>query len=376
MAAQLGNLGTGLKPRATGLPPVTSPSGHPVPGLKPRATGCPPVAACPPISVIIPTWNALRYLPACLMALRAQLRPEDEIVLVDNASRDDAAAWVCRYAPDVRVVELPYNQGFAGGTNAGLQAARGDLLLLCNDDALVEPGCVAALCATLLAHPDAGAAAGVLTFSRHPAVIASAGIKMQRDGVAIDLHLGQPVAALPTVPYEIFGASGGLALLRRSMLDDIGLFEPGFFSYLEDADLAWRARLRGWRCYLAPTARARHVTSASGSQLKQRLLARNRLRVLIRCLPAPLLLACLPTILRYDLLAMLYALVRRQPGIAAGRLEVLSELPALLAQRRGIQARRTAALQELARWLEPAPSPLAALKFSALSRQFSTAEKR
>jgi GT2 family glycosyltransferase len=312
--------------------------------------------------VVIPTWNALRYLPACLHALHAQLAADDEIILVDNGSRDHAAAWARRYAPGVRLLELPANQGFAGGTNAGIGAARHELLLLCNDDALVEPGCVAALCAALQQHPAAGAVAGVLTFSRRPQVVASAGIRMQRDGVALDAGLGQLTHTLPAAPWEIFGASGGLALLRRALLDDIGLFEASFFNYLEDADLAWRARLRGWRCVVAPAARARHVYSASGSQVKQRLLARNRLRVLLRCLPAPLLRECGPAIVRYDALALAYALLRRQPAIAAGRLAVLAELPALLQQRRAIQAHRTAALADIARWLEPAPGPLAALR--------------
>lgn len=316
----------------------------------------------PPLSAIIPTWQALRYLPACLAALRAQLDSNtDEIILVDNGSRDDAAGWAHRAAPDVRVVKLPHNCGFAGGTNAGIRAARGEWLLLCNDDALVEPGCVAALCAALQHADDIGAVAGVLTFSRRPAVVASAGIRMQRDGVALDVGLGATIAALPSTPQEVFGASGGLALLRRAMLDDVGLFAEQFFNYLEDVDLAWRARLRSWRCLLAPAAHARHVYSASGSTLKQRLLARNRLRVLVRCLPTPLLRSCLPAIVCYDALAFAYALLRHQPAIAAGRLEALHELPTLLLQRRAIQARRTAPLAALAPWLEPAPSPLAAL---------------
>jgi GT2 family glycosyltransferase len=316
----------------------------------------------PPVSVVIPTWNALRYLPACLAALRAQLGADDEIVLVDNRSRDHAAGWVRLHAPDVRLLELPTNRGFAGGTNAGLRAARNDLLLLCNDDALVEPGCIDALWSVLNIEAEVGMVAGVLTFSRHPHIVASAGIAMQRDGVARDLWLARFVAALPAAPCDIFGASGGLALLRREMLDDVGLFEERFFSYLEDADLAWRARLRGWRCVLAPGARARHVVSASGSHLKQRLLGRNRLRVIIRCMPLSLLLECLPLIVRYDALAFAYALLRHQPAIAAGRLEALHELPTLLAQRRAIQLRRTTPCQELAYWLEPAPSPLAALR--------------
>lgn len=322
-------------------------------------------AVRPPISAVIPTWSALRYLPACLAALRAQLGPADEIVLVDNASRDRAGDWARRHAPDVRVLSLPQNLGFAGGTAAGIAAARGALLLLINDDALAEPGCVDALWAALEASPGAGAAAGVLTFSRRPDIVASAGIRFQRDGVATDLHMGVDVAALPGVPAPIFGASGGLALLRRELVADVGSFEPGFFSYLEDADLAWRARLRGWGAVLAPGARARHVYSATGgegSPFKQRLLARNRLRVLVRCLPGPLLRDCLPAIVAYDALALGYAALRRQPAIARGRIEALAELPVLRQQRRAIQARRTAGVGALAAWVEPAQHPAEVLR--------------
>lgn len=309
----------------------------------------------PSLSVIIPTWNGLRHLPDCLLALRPQLRPGDEIIVVDNGSRDGSGEWVRQHAPEVRLLRLPTNRGFAGGTNAGLRVARGDLLLLCNDDAFVEPGCVDALVAALAAHPHAGAASGVLLFNHRPDVIASAGIRVTGDGLALDLWASRPVAALPSEPVPIFGATGGLALLRRTLLDDVGLFEEGFFAYLEDADLAWRARLRGWSSVVAPDARARHISSATGgegSPLKQRLLARNRVRVVVRCLPSPLLARCLPTILCYDALAMAYAAYSRQPAIAAGRLAALSELGGLLRQRRIIQRRRTASINDLARWVE------------------------
>lgn len=319
----------------------------------------------PSISAVIPTWNALRFLPACLSALRAQFTPQDEIILVDNNSRDYAGDWAQRYAPDVRVLRLPENLGFAGGTNAGIAAARGDLLLLINDDALAEPGCVEALWTALRDCPQAGAAAGALVFSRRPDLVASAGIRFLGDGVATDLHIGTLVAAMPAEPMAIFGASGGLALLRRAMLEDVGMFAGEFFSYLEDADLAWRARLRGWGAVLAPGARARHVYSATagqGSSFKQRLLGRNRLRLIVRCLPGPILCACLPAILRYDLLAATYGVLRHQPAIASGRLEALRELPILLSQRRSIQSNRSSSIGDLIAWVEPAPSPLVALR--------------
>jgi GT2 family glycosyltransferase len=320
--------------------------------------------ARPPISVVIPTYHALRYLPACLSAVQAQLRPYDEIVLVDNHSRDRAGAWVRQHLPAVRVLELPYNAGFAGGVNAGIAVARGDLILLINDDALAEPGCVEALWQALAMSPAAGWAAGVLTFSRQPDIVAGAGIRFQADGIATDRDLGLPVSALPSQPQPVFGASGGLALLRRSMLDDIGFFAD-FFSYLEDADLAWRAQLRGWGCVLAPRARARHVYSATAgmfSPFKQRLLGRNRIRMLIRCLPTPLLAACLPAILAYDGMALAHAALRRQPDMIAGRLMALAEWPVLQQQRRIIQARRTASITAIARWIESPGGPLVALR--------------
>ncbi|RRR70742.1 MAG: glycosyltransferase family 2 protein [Candidatus Viridilinea halotolerans] len=319
----------------------------------------------PSISAIIPTWRGLRYLPACLSALRAQLAPQDEVVLVDNASLDGAGAWAERYAPDVRVLTLPKNLGFAGGTAAGIDAARGDLFLLINDDALAETGCVAALWDALRSDPAAGVAAGVMTFSRHPELVATAGIRFQTDGVATDRYLGAPLHTLPSQPHAIFGASGGLALLRRDLVKDSGNFASSFFNYLEDADLAWRARLRGWGCQLAPHARVRHVYSASsgqGSAFKQYLLARNRIRLLVRCLPGPILAECLPHILAYDLLAAAYGLLRGQGALASGRRDALRELPALSAQRRTIQARRSASLDDLRRWISPAPPPWAALR--------------
>ncbi|MEP7188527.1 MAG: glycosyltransferase family 2 protein, partial [Roseiflexaceae bacterium] len=152
----------------------------------------------------------------------------------------------------------------------------------------------------------------------------------------------------------------GAALYRRALLEDIGLMEPNFFNYLEDVDLAWRALLRGWGSVVVPQARARHVYSATagqGSPFKQRLLGRNRLRVIARCLPADLAAHCLPAILAYDLLAIAYAALTRKPAIASGRLAALRDLPQLLRERRAIQSGRRASADDLARWIEPAAAP-------------------
>ncbi len=307
----------------------------------------------------------MRHLPRCLALLQPQLPPGAELVLVDNGSSDGMPAWARGAYPGARVIALPANLGFAGGVNAGLRAASGTFLLLLNDDAFAEPGCVGQLLEALQQNATLGAAGGVLLFDHRPDLVASAGIQVRRDGLALDLWATRPLADLPAAPQPIFGVSGGLALFRRKLLADVGLMEPGFFNYLEDADLAWRARLRGWNSAVVPSARARHVYSATagqGSPFKQRLLGRNRLRTLVRCYPTPLLLANLPAIATYDLLAAGYGLASRNPAIVAGRWAALRELPELLRQRRAIQARSTVGPAELARWLEPAPPPWRSLR--------------
>jgi len=317
------------------------------------------------LSIVIASWNGMRHLPDCLAALRPQLPPDAELVLVDNGSRDGTAAWARTAYPNARVIALRENLGFAGGVNVGLRAARGKLLLLLNDDAFVAPGFIVALLEPFRQQPDLGAASAVLLFNHRPELVAAAGVRVRRDGLALDLWTGRGVAALPASPQPIFGPSGGAALYRRALLADVGLMESRFFNYLEDVDLAWRARLRGWRSIVVPGARACHVysaTSGQGSAFKQRLLGRNRLRTIIRCMPGPVLWRCMPAILGYDLLAMIYGALARRPEVLSGRLAALRELPLLLQQRRAIQARTTVPADTIFDWLEPVASPWATLR--------------
>ena len=317
------------------------------------------------LSVIIPTWNGLRHLPTCLEALISQLPTNAEIIVVDNGSTDGTTVWCQTNHPDVRLIPLRENQGFTGGITTGIRAAHGQYIFLLNDDAFVEPHCLDRLLETMEHHPQIGAVGGILTFDHQPDVIASAGIRARYDGVALDLWTGHSTQGLPDTPVDIMGPSGAAALYRRELLEDVGLFEPTFFAYLEDVDLAWRAILRGWRSVVAPSAHIRHVysaTSGQGSSFKQRLLGHNRWRAILRCWPTPLLQLCLPLMLTYDTMAMSYALAYNQRAMIHGRLAALQELPITLEQRRIIQMRRTASIQDFVRWLEPIPLPHTSLR--------------
>lgn len=310
------------------------------------------------VSVVIVNWNGARWLPGCLDALGRQTRPADEIVVVDNGSTDGSRALIEACYPAVRFLSLGRNAGFAAGNNRGIAAARGDVVVTLNNDTVPAPGWLAALCAPLAADPRLGATMSTMLFAHAPDRIASAGLRVARNGLVVDDLAGFRWTGRQTAPRPVFGPSAGAAAYRRALLDEVGGFDDAFFLYLEDADLAWRARLRGWETLHVPQALVLHVYSASsgqGSPFKSFHLARNRFWCLRKNLPAALARRDAAAIARYDAGAVAYALLTRDRASLRGRLAGLGN-PHISRQRRAIQATCTAPDAAIAAWLAPAPS--------------------
>ncbi|MDQ2809402.1 MAG: glycosyltransferase family 2 protein [Chloroflexota bacterium] len=343
----------------------------------------------PQSAVIIVNWNGGRHLPGCLSALAAQTERDFTVWVVDNGSTDGSLDLLARAAagdwplvstaygptpsardlPPLRLLVNSANAGFAAGNNRALRAALADpAVAYCvplNNDTVAHPDWLRALTATAAAHPQVGSLTGTLLFAGRPDRVASAGISVHRDGLALDRGVGGAVADLSRTPQPVFGVSAGAALYRRELLADVGLFDAAFFSYLEDADLAWRARLRGWRALWVPDAYVLHEVSATGGQgspFKNYHLARNRIWCLIKNLPSGLWARYAPYILRYDSLALLYGLARRDWALIQGRAASLRDISLMMQQRRRIQAQRTVSDAHLARLLAPALSPWTALR--------------
>ncbi|HMA38376.1 MAG TPA: glycosyltransferase family 2 protein [Chloroflexia bacterium] len=341
----------------------------------------------PACAVVVVNWDGARHLPGCLSGLAAQTYRDFAVWVVDNGSTDPSCAILARAAaghwpvqptpygppapvplPALHLLRNAGNQGFAAGNNRAFRAALADpTVQYCvplNNDTVAHPEWLRTLVATAAADSRIGSVASTLLFANHPARVASAGITAHRDGLALDRGVGWAVTTLPATPQPVFGASAGAALYRRALLDDVGLFDAAFHSYLEDADLAWRARLRGWRAVWAPGAQVLHTVSATGGQgspFKSYHLARNRIWCLAKNLPDALLWRDGPYILRYDLLALLYGLAGRDRAVIRGRLAALQDLPRVRRQRATIQARRTVPPAQIARWLAPALGPRGAL---------------
>src|SRR5207237_355175 len=178
------------------------------------------------------------------------------LIVVLNDVSAAARERLERRSPPVLTVAGGPDIGFAGGVAAGLAVARGEWIALVNDDCALHPDALRELLAAGERDPGVGSVAAQIRFAARPDTINSAGIEIDELGVAWERRLGEPASACETDPVEVFGASAALALHRRAMLDALGGLDASFFAYLEDADLAWRARMAGWRCVLAPRAGA------------------------------------------------------------------------------------------------------------------------
>lgn len=242
------------------------------------------------ISVIIPNWNGTTLLPGCLDSLRTQTHPDYEVILVDNASTDDSVEMIRREYPEVRVLELARNLGLTGGVNAGIAIARGEIIALLNNDAEAAPAWLTELEAALARHPEAGSVASKMLLYDHPKTINSAGDFYRTDGIPGNRGVWQQDDGEFDQEDFVFGGCGGAVAYRRTMLEQIGLFDEDLFMYCEDVDLSWRAQLAGWGCVYAPLAVVHHRLSATGGGvLASYYNGRNCIVVIVKNYPSSLL---------------------------------------------------------------------------------------
>jgi len=312
----------------------------------------------PRVSVIIPNWNGLALLRPCLAALRAQTYADHEVIVVDNASTDGSVEALRAEYPEVRVVALEANRGYAGGCNAGIDVARGEYLVMTNNDTEAEPGWLEALVSALDRHPEAGsAAARIMLFDRRD-TLHSAGDLFRRDGTPDSRGVWQRYGPPYDHPRYVFGGCGGAVMFRRTVLAQIGTFEEAFFMYCEDVDLNWRAQLAGWKCIYVPDAVIYHHLSATGGgPLSSYYVGRNTLWVLARDLPGEVWRRH-----RRDIISAQWRIAREAlrawRGAAArarlrGQIAGLAGLLRWRRVRRRIQAGRTVSASYLASILDP-----------------------
>lgn len=330
------------------------------------------------VSVIIVNYNGKHLLPDCLEGLEAQTRAPDQVIVVDNGSADGSIELLTSSYSWVEVLPAGENLGFAAGNNLGIRASYGEIVVLLNNDTRPGPGFIEQVTEPIETDSSISAVAGVMVFSTNPWIVATMGIRMCANGLAIDEGTGTEWRSLPA-QSEVFGPSAGAAAYRRSALEDVELFPEPYFLYLEDVDLAWRLRLRGHRTVARRDAWVQHIYSASseeGSPMKDFYLARNRAWTLIRCWPGELWRRNWRAVLWYEIGALAYAVSTRRWMSIAGRLRGWTAMRRLWRSRKRIQHAKTDTCGSLLYWTHPAPSVSGVLSLRRMVARFSRSSNR
>jgi GT2 family glycosyltransferase len=221
------------------------------------------------VSVTVVTYNSGRFIKRCLESVLEQKYENLEVVVIDNASTDGTVDILEQFADRCRLYYNDENVGFAAAQNQAISLARGEWVLTLNPDVLLLPDFIQALVEAGQVDPKAGSVCGKLLTIRpsfdlpEKELVDSTGIYF----TPMLRHLDRGSQEVDNGHYlnfeYVFGATAAAALYRRQMIDDIAVdnefFDPDFFVYREDADVAWRAQLMGWRCIYSPLARGYHV---------------------------------------------------------------------------------------------------------------------
>lgn len=244
------------------------------------------------LSVVILNWNGRRHLERYLPSVVAHTEGDAEVVVADNGSTDDSLQWLCLNYPNVRVICLDRNYGFAGGYNRALREVESEYVLLLNSDVEVTAGWwqplvevldtesdVAAVAPKLLADMErtkfeyAGAAGGFIDYLGYPFCRGRILSNVEEDRGQYDNR------------RDIFWASGAAMCCRREVFESLGGFDEDFFAHMEEIDLQWRMQLAGWRIVVEPKSVVYHLGGGTlpASSRKIFLNHRNNLAMLFKC---------------------------------------------------------------------------------------------
>jgi GT2 family glycosyltransferase len=303
------------------------------------------------VAVVIPSWNGRELLASLLPTLYAQTYRDFRTLVVDNGSTDGTAEWLQSEWPDVEVLALARNVGFAPAVNRGVAAGEEDYVALLNNDMELDPGWLGALVHALEADPDAGAATPKQCSATERERLDGAGDTIAWTGGVTRRGIGELDRGQYDHGGRVFSACAGAALYRRAALREVGPFDESFFAYLEDADWGFRAQLAGRPARYVPEALVYHLGGATTRRTPAReryLIARNHVAFLLKNFPAPWLVRFAPLIAAELARTLLVATREHQArAVLRGWRDAARRLPATLRERRRVQATRIVPLTAL-----------------------------
>ncbi len=321
----------------------------------------------PLVSVTLVTHNSRKFLRRCLVALFHQTYRPLEIIVLDNASTDGTAELADAWDGAVKVIHNKENTGFAAGQNTAISASTGSWVLTLNPDVHLMPDFISTVVEAGGGDPGVGVVCGKLLRAMPDLTIPGARI-LDSTGVYFtpclrhfDRGWNETDHGQYDRPEYVFGATAAAALYRREMIDDValddGFFDPDFFAYREDADVAWRAQLLGWRCRYVPEAEGYHVRRVLPERRKSTPAVlrmhsvKNRFLMRVKNITPGLYLRCLRSATVRDAL-VLGGCIFSEPSSLPAFWKAAQCLRRSLHKRSQIMRRRVVNDEDLAAWFQ------------------------
>ncbi len=235
----------------------------------------------PLVSIITVNYNGLLHTQAFLAAMQKVSYPNYEIIVIDNASAEDASVLKVTY-PEITLLKSDINLGFAGGNNLGIQHAKGDYILLLNNDTEPSPDFLEPMVALMEERPQIGAVTAKLLYFDDASKVQFAG------GTGINLYTGRGFAIgygetdcdQYSQNYPTYAIHGAACMFSRAVIEKVGNMSNLFFLYYEETDYYERIKNAGfevWFCGLSKVLHKESMSTGKKSPLKIYYLTRNRL---------------------------------------------------------------------------------------------------
>jgi GT2 family glycosyltransferase len=281
----------------------------------------------PKVAVVIIHWNRQNLLEQFLPSVLSSTYPNMKVYVADNHSTDNSVAWLKEHYPQIGIVQLDNNYGYAGGYNRALRFIESDYYILLNNDIEVSSGWIEPIINYMEQHPNVAAAQPKMIDFIHRNKFEYAGAA----GGFID-YLGYPfcrgrimdsietdVAQYDQIK-EIFWATGACMFIRSNVFHQVNGFDENFFAHMEEIDLCWRLQLMNYKLVVVPQSVVYHVGGGTLDKMntqKTFLNFRNNLVMLTKNLPIATLLWLIPVRSTLDLLSSIVFLLQGKPSFSA-----------------------------------------------------------
>lgn len=261
------------------------------------------------VSIIIPNYNGEKFMKDCLESLKKQTYDDFDVILVDNASSDNSIAVAEEIYPDIKVIRLDNNYGFSRAVNEGIKATHAKYVILLNNDTESDPYFVEKLVEGIEKSPGIFSCASKMIQFNNRELIDSAGDYYTIIGCTFTRGYNKKTQIF-NKDVLIFSSCAGAAIYRRKVFEKIGYFDELHFAYLEDVDVAYRAKINGYVNKYIADAVVYHVGSGSSgsrhNEFKVRLAARNNVYLNYKNMPIVQLVINYPFILAGKIMKLVF----------------------------------------------------------------------